>query len=324
MKVFISWSGKRSKALAQALREWLPLVLQHIEPWVSENDIAAGDRWAQTVGAELEASNFGIICITPENLASPWVLFEAGALSKSMQDAKVIPLLFDLEFSDITDPLSQFQAKKVDQTGITEMIQAINNASENKASNDIVKQLVPALWTKLESLLGDIPEPEDSEENRRSQHEVLEELVTGVRGLDSRFRELDMEMSERSPISRHRKYRRFHPVMFEEFTHMVSDDEDDPISLLMMAGLIRDDFPWLSEVIVETYRDIKNGKAKDAEKAVYRLRRTTKMMRKGPFMEEFMGGSKEAHMMAMELPHFLDRALRRYIKDQNPDSDDDN
>ncbi len=207
MKVFISWSGKRSKALAQALREWLPLVFQHIEPWVSENDIAAGDRWAQTVGAELEASNFGIICITPENLASPWVLFEVGALSKSMQDAKVIPLLFDLEFSDITDPLSQFQAKKVDQNGITEMIQAINNASENKASTDIMKQLVPALWPKLESLLEGIPGPEESEEHRRSQSEVLEELVTGVSGLDSRMRDLDMEMSERGPISSRRNIR---------------------------------------------------------------------------------------------------------------------
>ncbi len=112
-------------------------------------------------------------------------------------------------------------------------------------------------------------------------------------------------------------------MMFEEYSHMILDGEDDPISLLMVAGMIRNDFPWLSEIIVETYRDIKNGKAKDAEKAVHRLLRSTKMMREEPFMEEFMGGSKEAHMMAMELPRFFNRTLRRYTKNQNTESDDD-
>ena len=34
MHVFISWSGERSKALAVALRDWLPLVLHYVEPWV--------------------------------------------------------------------------------------------------------------------------------------------------------------------------------------------------------------------------------------------------------------------------------------------------
>lgn len=70
MKVFISWSGPRSKSLADALREWLPLVLQYVEPFVSDKDISAGDRWAQAIADELEASNFGIIYVTPEKLRS--------------------------------------------------------------------------------------------------------------------------------------------------------------------------------------------------------------------------------------------------------------
>jgi hypothetical protein len=64
MKVFISWSGTRSQALAQSLRDWLPLVLHFVEPWLSEADIAAGERWAQSVAKELETCNFGIICVT--------------------------------------------------------------------------------------------------------------------------------------------------------------------------------------------------------------------------------------------------------------------
>jgi hypothetical protein len=134
MKIFISWSGSRSKALASALRGWLPLTLNYVEPWVSDKDIAAGDRWAQSIAGELEKSNFGIICITPENLQSEWILFEAGALSKSMLEAKVIPLLFGLELSDLSGPLSQFQAQKVEQTGIVEVVRAINKVAENAVS----------------------------------------------------------------------------------------------------------------------------------------------------------------------------------------------
>jgi hypothetical protein len=34
MKVFISWSGETSHAVAQTLRFWLPSVLQYVEPYV--------------------------------------------------------------------------------------------------------------------------------------------------------------------------------------------------------------------------------------------------------------------------------------------------
>lgn len=35
MKLFISWSGARSQALALALQEWLPLVIHYVEPRLS-------------------------------------------------------------------------------------------------------------------------------------------------------------------------------------------------------------------------------------------------------------------------------------------------
>lgn len=61
MRIFISWSGGRSHHVALALRSWLPLVLHYAEPWISDKDIQAGDRWATEVGKELEGSHFGIL-----------------------------------------------------------------------------------------------------------------------------------------------------------------------------------------------------------------------------------------------------------------------
>ena len=154
MKVFISWSGTRSKAMANALKEWIPLIVQHAKPFVSDKDISAGDRWAQAIAGELESSDFGILCITPENISSEWIMFEAGALSKSMQVGKVIPLLFGLELSDLSGPLQQFQASKVDEQGMLDTLNAINAASDDKKTDDAtIEELVPDLWPKLQKKL---------------------------------------------------------------------------------------------------------------------------------------------------------------------------
>lgn len=312
MKIFISWSGERSHLLAQALHEWLPLVLHYVKPWLSEADVAAGERWAQAVAQELESSNFGIICVTPENLESPWVLFEAGALAKSMQGARVIPLLFNLEFSDISGPLAQFQAKKVEKGGLAEVVYSINGSAEHAIPEDRARQLFSALWPEFEKQLEAVPEHALTEKHMRAQHEILEELVTGVRGLDARFRDLEGLVADQSPRSRRRRFKHFHPMMFEEMAHMISEEGDDPVSLLMFGGLLRDDFPWLYEIIIEAYREVRAGDGLAAERAIERLRRVTKVMGRGLFMEEFAGGSKETHMMMQEMPMMLDHFLRRF------------
>ena len=305
MKVFISWSGERSRQLAQALHGWLPLVLHYVKPWLSDADVSAGDRWATVVAKELETSNFGIICVTPENLNSPWVLFEAGALAKAMQGAKVIPLLLNLEFSDISGPLAQFQAKKGDRDGLSEIVTSINKSSDAGVPDDRKNQLFTALWPELEKQIQAIPHEAPTAKHMRPSHEILEELVSGVRGLDVRFREIESSVREEGPRSRLRR-RHFHPMMIEEMMHM---SDNDPISLLMLAGTLRDDFPWLAEVISEAYREIRMGDTKSSRRAVERLRRFLKSIGRREFMLDFAGPSKEAHMLAMELPRMLDHAL---------------
>ena len=82
MKVFLSWSGEKSRAVAEALREWLPKVLQEVEPLMSSEDISAGVRWQYLISEALEGSSVGILCVTRENQSAPWLNFEAGAIAK--------------------------------------------------------------------------------------------------------------------------------------------------------------------------------------------------------------------------------------------------
>lgn len=35
MKIFLSWSGEKSKNIAESLKDWLEQVIQTSEPWIS-------------------------------------------------------------------------------------------------------------------------------------------------------------------------------------------------------------------------------------------------------------------------------------------------
>jgi hypothetical protein len=191
MKLFISWSGQRSRQLAIALRDWFPMVLQFVEPWVSETDIGGGDRWALEIAKELEKSTFGIICLTRENIESPWILFEAGSLAKSLQDSKVVPLLLDLDFSEISGPLAQFQAKKVDGSSIRDIVRSVNQVAANSLDIQMLDKLFDVLWPQLEVQLEGIRTQLPHATPRRPPHEVLEELVSTVRTMDQRTRTVE-------------------------------------------------------------------------------------------------------------------------------------
>ena len=190
MRVFISWSGERSNKVAVALRDWLPLVLHYVEPWLSETDIQAGDRWLQSVAQELATANFGIVCVTSENIRSPWILFESGALAKSLEAGRVIPLLFDLDFTDISGPLAQFQAKKLTREGLDEVIHSLQSSAETPIPEQRAKRLFEALWPELDNKFSEIPHQDSTQRHVRPQNEVLEELVTSVRALEVRMRQV--------------------------------------------------------------------------------------------------------------------------------------
>jgi hypothetical protein len=160
MRVFISWSGNRSKAIASAFREWLPLVIQSIEPWMSNVDIDRGTRWDPEIATQLSQINFGLICLTPENRNSTAIHFEAGAISKTVDGAsRLYTVLFELEPEDLHWPLSQFQHTKVNKEEVRVLLNSMRNALsdvERKLSESQLNELFDDLWPKLEAKLAAI------------------------------------------------------------------------------------------------------------------------------------------------------------------------
>ncbi len=161
MRVFFSFSGVRGKAAADHLALWLRRIVQSVEPWIS-SEIGKGERWLYKLNNQLEQNDVGIICLSEDDLKSPWILFEAGALSKS-KTAHICTFLLDNDPSDIALPLSQFQATIASKTDIRRLVHTMNDIAHSRGERSLserdLDELYDQLWPELKAKLKEIPRP---------------------------------------------------------------------------------------------------------------------------------------------------------------------
>lgn len=181
MDVFISWSGEKSRKSAEVLRDWLPSVIQAVTPYFTPKDIDKGLRWSSDISGKLDASQFGIILVSKENIDAPWIIFEAGALSKNVGASHVCPLLLDLKPTDLSGPLVQFQATEFNKDDVRKLIGALNDAlGENSISDKTLDNIYEKWWPDLEKALFDILNDKGTGANSseiRSDRELIEEIL---------------------------------------------------------------------------------------------------------------------------------------------------
>ncbi len=192
MKVFISWSGPQSLTVAKALRSWVEETIQAVKPWMSKSDITAGARWTPEINAQLSQTKFGVICLTRENQHAPWVLFEAGALAKALEDTYVVPYLIDMAPPDVEGPLAQFQMQRNDMDGTFELLKSMNKALGSDALEDAtLKRVFDRSWPDLRQAFERLETPEAPEvQQQRSTEAVTREVLELVRSLTRRLDEV--------------------------------------------------------------------------------------------------------------------------------------
>jgi hypothetical protein len=157
MKLFLSWSGEISKKVALIFYDWIPSVIQSIEPYISIEDIEKGARWGNSISSELEQSSFGILFVTPDNIKAPWLNFEAGALSKAINISFVSPFLFGVKNSDLSGPLVQFQSTLFDKEEIKKLVNSINKSCSDGALTETrLNSIFEKWWPDLESSLKEL------------------------------------------------------------------------------------------------------------------------------------------------------------------------
>lgn len=178
--IFISWSGERSKKIAEELHTWIPSVLQFAKPYFTPNDIEKGSKWATEISKKLSETHVGIICLTKDNIEKPWILFEAGALSKDLDKSKVCSVIFGMDNSDLSGPLTTFQTTSFDKADFKKLMNAINDAGGNRMlSAETFNNVFEMWWPKLKDKIDKILENDPAEINKevRTERELLEEIL---------------------------------------------------------------------------------------------------------------------------------------------------
>jgi len=185
MQIFISWSGEKSRKIGEAFRYWLPDVIQSVRPYFTPDDIGKGQRWATDVAENLHKSEFGLFCLTADNLAAPWLLFEAGAVSKDNRAGRVCPLLFGIEPAQLSGPLLQFQAVPYSQSEVFKFIKAVNAATSEPLSETKLERAFERWWNELDEKIQSILNTDVQNENSppRTMEEMVEETLGIVRAM---------------------------------------------------------------------------------------------------------------------------------------------
>jgi hypothetical protein len=242
MKVFLSWSGTRSRDVANFLSDWLSCVIQAARPWISTRDLDRGSLWFGEINDQLKDTTVGIICLTQENKDRPWILFEAGALAKGLSTARVCTFLIDLEPKDVEDPLAQFNHTVPERDSILSLVRTLNGAlGAAGLDGRILGEIFETYWPRFETQFNEILNSTDSigPSQPRPDKDILGEILENTRMMSSRIRKLEAKPVREVDSNRAPKWGGVNNhISFCEL--VLTDQQIDQIKALVMIGVSTD------------------------------------------------------------------------------------
>lgn len=182
MRISISWSGNLGHKVAILLSKWLPTVVQAVTPFVASDEDRKGAAWFKKVKDQFNQTDFGIICISRDHLAAPWLLFETGVLATRFDQTHICSVLIgDLSESDITGPLDHFQSFSLrDREDMRKLVQRINQMHGTRMlSANALNSAFDRRWPALAEACRKAIEGKLSREaieKPKTDHQLLEEI----------------------------------------------------------------------------------------------------------------------------------------------------
>jgi hypothetical protein len=273
-----------------------------------------GTMWYPEIIKKLNEATDVVCLLTHHSIDRPWILYEAGiAIGKSGTPLIGIALGIPLNKAN-NGPFAQFQncADDVDSLTklVSELIRKIPNA---KPIENVIKGQVEEFLSKVGSIL----ENQDTEISETTENTLVED--TQVAKLFEEIKIMFQDLPSR--IDRNvnqnlfsKKFRKFHPMMFEEMLHI---SKDGHIAFLMILSLFRNEMPWIYDIGQETLKKIKESKSiKEKDMAIMDFERVLEISMHNPFFEKTFMRNEEDYMMLRELPHMLEKHLHRMLKNE--------
>ena len=100
-------------------------------------------------------------------------------------------------------------------------------------------------------------------------------------------------------------------MMIQEFMHMGMDIKDSDLSFLVMMSLYKDDFPWLYEIGLDTYRGLKSAKNLNEKKKIISSFERAFDMLGHPLLRDMYSKSEDMYFMMKDSRHIMHEYLHR-------------
>lgn len=341
MKVFLSWSGTRSHKVALVFREWLPSVIQDIVPYVSSEDIDKGARWSTDIAKELSDSQFGILCVTRENISAPWLTFEAGALSKQVEKSSVNPFLFDIKRSELDGPLLQFQSTIFEKEDLKKLVATLNKScGDNGLSSERLDRAFEVWYPTLEKDLNQITDVDPSNEDVDSTSEshvsetqkILEEILeltrinqklirnpdsdvaSSLEELSAKITSIRSRLDGISDFNPMRKIQRFHPMMLDEVMRNSLSIGNGYLGIKITLSLLRNELPWIYDAGIETINVLQSKKSvNEKSNAIGQFKHVVDFSFPHPIMRDFFDGNEEIAYFHRRIRSVVIEAMERNL-----------
>lgn len=277
--------------------------------------IEYGVEWYPTIMDKIDEASEVICILTQQSIDRPWILYEAG-VAKGKLGKKVIGIAMGIKHSvAFTGPFAQFQNNDGSIDAISKLvIDLIKQVPGLDPDETVVKQLVVSFHTKATEILAknNEVEAESSIENEESTvPKLFEEIKIMFESLPSR-----VANRVNPEIKGYKKRRKFHPMMFDELMHIGMDENRD-LGFLVLISLYKDDFPWLYEIGLETYRSLKKAKSMTEKERLMKGFENAFMLLEHPIFREMHMDNEEMYMMQKDTRHAFRYFIEKYLKDND-------
>jgi hypothetical protein len=156
-KIFLCWSKRRSRVIAEAWDRLLPEIMEGIQPVLS-TEFQKGKEWSQLLRRDLDKARTGVVFLTPENVDAPWIHFEAGALATAVgnRNGDLFTYVYGCDPGSLAGPLSAYQSTVATKEDTHRLVLNLCRALHREPPNEVAYGI---WWVKLEEVLDNIREP---------------------------------------------------------------------------------------------------------------------------------------------------------------------
>lgn len=271
--------------------------------------IEFGAEWYSSIMSKIGDATDVVALLTQRSIDRPWILYEAG-VAKGKLNTTVFGIAIGVPLDKVTTgPFGQFQNSGDDEDSLTKLVlQLLARNPEAAPREEAVRMQVRVFREKLPTLLktGPVAPAGPATVDDSSVAKLFEEVKVMVRELPEKL-EFQFQSAGRRGS---RKWRRLHPMIFEEILMNPSVRESpdtQAAAWLMFISIFRDDYPWLYEIGMDVFRALRAGNPEQIVTAKESFERAVQTISRMRLNREFFGPEdEEAFMLLRHLPEIIE------------------